>query len=280
MTRGHTSLATCALLLLLLPACGRPAPLAATDTGLALRVELVGGFTTPTALATRVPPVSVYADGLVITEGPQIAIFPAPALPNLQARRIAPDDVRTLVQRALDAGVGRDVDLGEPPIADATTTRFVVGSGADREQLDAYALAETAGAPGLTPEQQAARTELNELLAALTDLGRTLGPGAVSAEEPYEPESVAAVVTPWTDPAPELGEQPEAEWPGPELPGEPYAPGLDLSCTVATGPAADAVLAAAAGANSATPWTSAGSRWSVALRPLLPDEAGCADLRD
>ena len=39
-----------------------------------------------------------------------------------------------------------------------------------------------------------------------------------------------------------------------------------------------AVLATAAKANAATPWTSGGRTWSLHLRPLLPDESGCADL--
>jgi hypothetical protein len=39
------------------------------------------------------------------------------------------------------------------------------------------------------------------------------------------------------------------------------------------------VLEAARGGNASTPWvTGDGSRWSVAFRPLLPDETGCADL--
>ena len=41
------------------------------------------------------------------------------------------------------------------------------------------------------------------------------------------------------------------------------------------------MLDAAAAANAATPWvTPDGTRWSVLLRPLLPDESGCADLSD
>ncbi len=55
---------------------------------------------------------------------------------------------------------------------------------------------------------------------------------------------------------------------------------LGGGCVVATGQEATAVLAAAAAANSATPWTSGDTRWSVAFRPLLPDESGCADLAD
>jgi len=30
--------------------------------------------------------------------------------------------------------------------------------------------------------------------------------------------------------------------------------------------------------NAATPWTSGGKTWWLTLRPLLPDESGCADL--
>jgi hypothetical protein len=39
------------------------------------------------------------------------------------------------------------------------------------------------------------------------------------------------------------------------------------------------VLAAAKSAKSITPWTSGGRQWTVVFRPLLPDEAGCADLK-
>jgi NAD(P)-dependent dehydrogenase (short-subunit alcohol dehydrogenase family) len=42
---------------------------------------------------------------------------------------------------------------------------------------------------------------------------------------------------------------------------------------------ARAVLDAAGAASAVTPWTTPdGGRWSIALRPLLPDESGCADL--
>ena len=41
----------------------------------------------------------------------------------------------------------------------------------------------------------------------------------------------------------------------------------------------EAVLGAAAKATATTPWVSAGNSWSLLLRPLLPDETGCADLQ-
>src|SRR3954464_7256511 len=56
---------------------------AATE-GLGRGVEYSGGCVSPSATAGMLPLISFYADGRVITEGPVIDIYPAPALPNLQ----------------------------------------------------------------------------------------------------------------------------------------------------------------------------------------------------
>src|SRR3954447_1347500 len=106
---------------------GSAGPYAPDD--LVLRAEYTGGYTTPQLLAGRLPLVSVYGDGRVVTEGPVAAIYPGPALPNLQVRRIDAAQVRSLVDRAIDAGVGETGDLGTPPLADAPSTRFTVSTG-------------------------------------------------------------------------------------------------------------------------------------------------------
>jgi hypothetical protein len=51
-----------------------------------------------------------------------------------------------------------------------------------------------------------------------------------------------------------------------------------MSCVLVAGDAVRPVLDAARDANWATPWLSGGYRWLVNVRPLLPDESGCADL--
>lgn len=246
---------------------------AAASEGLVLRVEHTGGFVTPSMTAGRLPLVSVYADGRVITEGPVIAIYPAPALPNLQVAEIGEDDVQDLVDRALAAGVADTADLGMPPVADAPSTRFTLVTSEGTYEREVYALWETPEGSGLTPEQDEARSRLSDLLAALTD------PGTVTTT-PYAPESVAAVVTPWIDPQDGLA-QAGLPWPGPALPGQPTGGPPDVTCVTASGAEAQALLAAAGNGNAATPWlTGDGSRWSVTFRPLLPDETGCADLGD
>ena len=246
------------------------------DGGLALRVAYVGGFVTPQITATQLPLVSVYADGRVITEGPVAAIYPGPALPNVLESHIEPDQVETFAQRALDAGVGQDIDYGRPNVADVPSTLFTVVTADGPKTSEVYALQpglfSEGDDGGITDRQAAAREPLGQLLDDLTSAAAT------GEEQPYEPEAIAAVASEYVEtemlPAAE-----EVAWPGPPLPGEPLDEGLGLACVTARGDAADAVVEAAAGANATTPWTDAdGNRWSLVLRPLLPDESGCEDL--
>jgi hypothetical protein len=246
----------------------------AAAEGLVLRVEYTGGFLTPPMLAGRLPIVSVYADGRMITEGPVAAIYPGPALPDVQVQTIEAGAVQDLVDRAVAAGVGETSDLGTPPVADATSTRFTVVTADGTFVREAYALWETPmEGSGLTAEQDAARAKLAALLSALTE-ETTEGSGT----QAYEPDAIGAIVSPWADPGDGLPQH-EVAWPGPALPGEPTGGPMDVSCVVAAGAQARAILDAAGAATAATPWvTPEGTRWSVTFRPLLPDESGCADL--
>ncbi|MGY1604621.1 hypothetical protein [Geodermatophilus sp. SYSU D00815] len=274
-----TRTATAAALLLALTACAAPGggddagddpyPYAADD--LVLQVAWTGGFVAPEAAAGRLPLVSVYGDGRVLTDGPVPAIYPGPALPNVLEARIDRERVQELVDAALDAGVGETTDLGMPPIADVPSTRFTVSTGLETIVREVYALVEGVD-DGLTEEQVAARAELRAFLDELTGLG-------ARATEPYRPAGVAALVTPYAA-EPEFP-RPEVAWPGPALPGEPFEAVFQMTCVVAEGDQAAPVLEAARAADQLTPWLSPdGARWSVTFRPLLPHEAGCADLRD
>jgi hypothetical protein len=255
-------------------ASATPSSPAATE-GLVLRVEHVGGFVPPSALPARLPIVSVYADGKAISEGPVAEIYPGPALPNLQVAQLEPGAVQDLVDRALAAGVAETTDLGSPRVADAATTRFTVVTTAGTHVREAYALWEMPEDTGVTAEQVEARARLSGLLEGLTDVAVSGGDTAA-----YVPEAVAAVVSPWFDPGDGLP-QPEQPWPGPALPGEPLGGPPGVTCVTAGGEEGAALLDAARSANLTTPWvTGDGLRWSVAFRPLLPDETGCADLTD
>ncbi|WFE30016.1 hypothetical protein O7623_12850 [Solwaraspora sp. WMMD791] len=289
--RGVRVAATAASLLLLTTACAQTGGADAAEDAaaggsalsgdaLVLRVDYTGGFTTPAMLATRLPMISVYADGRVITQGPTILVYPGPAMPNLQVQTISAEQVDDLVKQALAAGVGTVSDLGTPPVADAASTRFTVQTADGVEQLEVYALAEAAdaGQSGLTDEQVSAREKLRAFADSLTDLPGTIG-GSAEDSAPYVAEAIAAVAEPWVAVDESVdASQPEVAWPGPQLPGTALSPNLELGCVTVTGAELEKLRTLAEDATTATPWTSDGKRWTVTLRPLLPDESDCADI--
>lgn len=273
------------------PAVSSPSPdaepsprvqLPAEPDALVLRVELVGGFVTPETTLARLPRYSLYADGRLISDGPVPAVYPGPALPNLLVQTLDAAAVQDLADRALAAGVAETGDLGSPNVADVPSTRFTLVTRDETHVREVYALSEPGlggeqPEGGVTDEQRAARAELRELIDTLDALGQE-----PPRPESYTATSVAALARPWSAPEDdrELAPSP-VPWPGPALPGEPVGRLPELGCVTATGAEADAVLAAAAEANSLTPWQSPdGALWSVTFRPLLPDETGCADLLD
>jgi hypothetical protein len=244
-----------------------------------LRVDLVDGFIPREYLVTRLPIISVYGDGRVITEGPVIDIYPSPAMPNVLVRTVSPAGIRALITLALDHGVGSGTDFGQPDVYDAPSTRFTVLTDEGLLVSSANALDYNEERDGLTAPQVSARRELRELLDDLSDLPRTLGPNAVDKEEPYRPEVLAAVSREWTAPesANDLA-QPEHAWPGPTLAGGPVGNIPGLGCVTVTGDDIATVLHAATTANKLAPWMSDGRKWLVDFRPLLPEESSCADL--
>jgi hypothetical protein len=249
-----------------------------TGSTLVLRIEYTGGFVTPAMVATRLPMISVYADGRVITEGPTTRQYPGPALPNLQLHHVQAADVDALVERARSAGVQNGVNLGQPGIADAQTTRFTLLTEQGLQVVEAYALVEAEGSQnGLTADQVRDRRLLSELITAMQDLRATLGAGRVKESVDYVPYEIAGVAMPWQqsegDPA-----QTDKAWPGPTLPGTPLGTSQDMGCVVADALAATDIYKAAEDATIITPWTSGGKKYTVQIRPLLPDEHTCADL--
>jgi hypothetical protein len=261
-----------------LPASGAPESSAASPQGgndLVLRTESFGGFVPPDLVVGGLPPVSVYADGRVITVGPVTAVYPGPALPNVQVQKISPERVQELIRASEPAGVRNGADFGRPNVADAPNTRVTVVTAQGTQTVTVAALNESQPQdPQLTPAQRAARAKLAAFVKSLTDL-----PAEQSAVAPYQPESVAVLARPWTDPGGTEPKAPEKAWPGPALPGTYLNANFKIGCVVVTGAEKDKIWAAAKDASAITPWTAGGSKYLITFRPLLPDEAGCAVLK-
>ena len=286
MTRLRGTLAAAAVPLFLISACAGNQPAGASDTqitesaavpaaadSLVIRVESFGGFVPAEQNVGRIPAVSVYGDGRLITEGPHAMIYPPRSLPNLQEQMLTPEYVQDLVREGKEAGVRNGADFGSPNIADAPSTRVTVGD----QSVDVVALSEARPAdPRLTDAQRTARTKLAAYVKKVKGLS-----GAEGIAEPvaYQPTTVAALARKYVPPqAAEPAVKP-LEWPGPALPGDLLNANIGIGCVAATGADKDKVLAAAKESTVVTPWTNGGSQWAITFRPLLPEEQGCAALK-
>src|SRR4051794_22086761 len=196
---------------------------------LVLRVESFGGFVPAERNVGRIPAVSVYGDGRLITQGPTTMIYPGKALPNLQQQMLTPEMVQDLVRRGAEAGVRNGADFGSPNIADAPSTRVTVGD----QSVSVVALSEAQPAdPKLTEAQRTARTRLAAYVKKVEGLTTAEG-----AAEPvaYQPAAVAVLARPYVPPqAAEPAVKPQ-EWPGPALPGDMLNGNLGIGCLTATG---------------------------------------------
>jgi hypothetical protein len=126
----------------------------------------------------------------------------------------------------------------------------------------------------LTEAQRTARNKLNAYVEKLNGLSGAAGmPAAVA----YDPDALAVLPRPWTDPGSGQPQAKTVEWTGPSLPGEYLNPDIKIGCVVVTGADKTKILAAAKDATAITPWSTYGKKWLITFRPLLPDEAqGCA----
>ena len=172
------------------------APSAAIDPEeVAIRVDWEGGFVTPGVSLSRLPIVLVTADGRVITQGPQDAMYPGPLLPNLQVRTLTPAALADLLERAADDGLLVDADYAGGPIADAATTVLRITVDGVTYTQSAYALFESLDANGVEQPSGApdaeGRAAMRSFLDALTGLPDDAYTGASA---PYVADGHARVL--------------------------------------------------------------------------------------
>jgi hypothetical protein len=286
---------------------------------LVLRMEWQGGFMTPEMNFSQLPLYSLYGDGRLIYPGPMIEIYPPPAMPNLQSRRLSPDGVSLLLERAAQAGlIGETPDFGSPPLADVPTTVFTVNVNGTTYLTEVYALGyeeprvegestpagagEGEGSPpnegtaaqgpesdaapgapeqpapeapelvsGLTEEQLEARRRLIQFQMDLFDLESWLE-GEAGPEEEYVFEALAIRIAPApTGPDPSGVEAGTMDWPLAPL-SEAGQSRDGYRVGVVQGTDLDELRPQLLTANTLTQWRSDGELFSLAFRPLLPDE--------
>ena len=272
--RWRSLLGTVAAAAVILAACGSGssrgsgpprAPTGADD--LVLRVSLTGGFVHP-APSNAYPDATLYGDGRVITRGPSTAQYPGPALANLVEFRLDEAGIRHVLRSAADAGVldRHPPDFGRVVAADVPSTVVTARLDGEQHRVSVFGLGlDPKYRTDLSDEQRANRERLRNLVDEVGDssaLHRFVQPGT---ERRYEPAAVAVFVSPA-----ETTDGASHPWPLPDF--------AATDCAFYERADAATVLAAARSANDGDAWEAAGATYTVAFRPLLPDEHTCADL--
>ncbi len=253
-----------------------PPPSSSPDT-LILRVANEGGFLAPNAARTQLPIVSVYADGRIITTGAVPAIYPGPLVPALVYRSVGPDGAAAILRTAVAAGLaGADTTYPPGPAPDAPMIVITVGHDGTRTIsrfgfLDAFPGQQPLDSDPAGPVRAAASALVAKVTGTDT-FGGTSGPSGT-----YQPLGYQLFVSPGapqpTDPS--LARPPVA-WPL----STPLASfgqadllgGAGARVGLVSGADAQTLAPILAGASQLTGFTSAGGVWTIAVRPLLPDE--------
>jgi hypothetical protein len=242
---------------------------------LVLRIATGGGFVPVEYKLTVTPEFSLYGDGRVIETGPTIAIYPGPALPNLQTATISEETIQAILEAAREAGLfDPTIDYGQPGITDVGTTTFTINADGQTYTTDIYALGMEEGAGGLTMEQQQARAAVSEFRSQMMEL--VAADTADQAWEPYQFEALrvySRAVDPATSPDSTDVQPNRIEWPLDDLAtaGEAVQPEGYRLVTV-TGEDLETLKPLLDEATQITIWESGGKDYNLFFRPLLPDE--------
>lgn len=250
---------------------------------LILGIDYSGGLVAPGFRLTAFPTFSLTGDGRVIVPGPQIDLFPGPARPAVNVRRLNEAGIQAvlgLVTRTALFDASVEYRGAHNFIADAADTVFTLHADGKDVQVVVYALGtfDSGGShPGMSADELAAHRALSGLLERLGAMDDWM-PAYDWAEatwHAYQPDALRLVVrNADADPPDESGiGNMLLDWPiasDPAVFGEPAFD--DLRCGVVSGEEAKDWYAALGSANELTRFVKGDHRYQVTARFLLPDE--------
>jgi hypothetical protein len=254
------------------PTPATPTPSASGSPGATpvavVKIEQVGGFMAPWMTLQQFPTVVLYDDGREILQGPQIEIYPGPALPNLQVTHITQAGIDQVLAWAEEAGLhGPDRQLGEPMMDVGSTVFTIVGPDGTHQTSITDMSANSA-------EVGAAVQFQNVLL----DLRTYLPNDVVGNDEPYAFDRLR-LISFEADPTtidPQLSTT--IEWPLDEpisTMGVSLSEPANYRCALIESEDLQSLMPLFKQANELTLWQSEDTLYQFYLRPLLPDEEAC-----
>jgi hypothetical protein len=256
-----------------------------SGSDLVLRVDSAGGFVPVEFVFTALPMLTISGDGLVVMQGAQIDLFPGPALPSVQARRLSETGLQLVLAELAGTGffgASAEFNGGMAMVADANTTVFTLHADGREVTVSVYALGFLdAGNP--PPAMGARERQAHRVLAPLAEKLQaldTLIPASAWAEgawHPYQADALRLLVrNADVDPVDPSGiDGGQLAWPtdtDAATFGDPYPPIDGARCGVVSGEDAEAWYGALGAANQLTRFTSGGHRYQVLPRPILAGE--------
>jgi hypothetical protein len=240
------------------------APVRFAPDAVIAQVAVVGGFVGRRDAVRQIPSVTVLGDGSVVKPGAVAAIYPGPAIVPLLRGHISPAQIVRLLADAHRLGLlAGPLDFGRPPISDLPTTSVRIDDGRRSVVQSAYWLGGDTPDAGLTAPQRAARRALQSFVDELQSFH--------GDEQPFVPPAVAVFTLTGTIPPPA---QPPRRWPIATRPAPAGTP--DVACVVVKGAEVATLLDALAEANENTPWKIGADTLSLAFKPLVTGDEGCA----
>lgn len=233
-----------------------------------IRIEQTGGMMPPWETMRWYPTVALYGDGRLITPGPELGLYPGPALPNVTMVRFSRDGVEQALAWAAEAGLqGPDRQLG-PMILDAGELVFsVVGpNGTHRTSVTALSADD--------PQIGA----LRQFQDVISNLAAWLPEDVTSQPGPYPWDRLRVVSFP-ADPAnmPDPDRAQVVDWPLADLAslGVSWSEPAQYRCFELTGDDLAVVRPIFESANELTLYRAADVDYQLYLHPLLPDDEAC-----
>lgn len=227
-----------------------------------VRIAYEGGFVPVDVAFLNLPTLLVTGDGRAIVQGPVIAIYPGPLLPNMQVRQSTEDGVQALLALAEEHGLFAEVEYSRPDhIADAPDTVVQITANGETYVHRAYALNLDGSGEESDPQRQA----LADFVAAATGDWMYGDNPELGPEEQYTSDTflIRASVAPE-----ESGEIPPTivEWPA------DASVRLADAAECAEVPAAE-VADLFADATQLTYFTDGDVTYQIAAKPLLPGDS-------
>ncbi|MEP6807505.1 MAG: hypothetical protein ABI978_02775 [Chloroflexota bacterium] len=279
-----------AALSLLLAACssgpgGSTGPIThPSGDDLVFRMEYSGGFVAPAFLLTSFPQFTLTGDGRVIVPGAQVDLFPGPALPAANVRRLTEAGIQAILNEIARTGFfGASIEFrgARNVVADASDTVFTLHADAQNVKVVVYALGTLepgANVAGMSAAEFAAHRILLKLSERLTNLEAWL-PASAWAEaswRPYQPDALRLLVrNADADPPDDTGIGNKlVDWPDAS---DPATFGVlnalaGQRCGVVSGQSAQDWYTALSSANQLTRFLKDDHRYEVVVRFMLPDE--------